>query len=114
MPLPTEPREKGEAMFRSIAQRLESESELVSVGRMLSSPGIKYGDKVFAFYYKGEMVFRLGKHFDPSSLGVKRYVPLNPFKTRPPVAGWYQVPSSEGKKWEELARHALRIISEGG
>lgn len=86
----------------------------MGVGKMMSSPGIRYGTRVFAFYYKGEMVFRLGRDNDPGTFGVKEFGPLNPYRTRPPVAGWYRVPWSEGGKWEELARQALRIISGSG
>jgi len=59
-------------------------------GRMMSSPALKFGDKVFAFYSaKFGMGFRLGRDFDFSSLQRMsgRYChPLIP--SRPCAIGW--------------------------
>src|SRR5713226_4897153 len=99
--------EESESLFKAIAAKLSGENDLVSLGRMMSSPGMRYRGKVFAFFYGGQMAFRLGKGFDPTTFEVRTYNLLNPFKRKGPMAGWYQVPSAEGDKWEALARHAL-------
>lgn len=104
--------DEGESLFKAIAAKLAGENDLVGLGRMMSSPGIRYGARVFAFFYRGQMVFRLGKGFDPTAFEVRTYNLLNPFKRKGPMAGWYQVSSAEGDKWEALARHALRLISQ--
>lgn len=104
--------DKEEILFKKIAEKLSSENKLVSTGKMLSSPGIKYRNKVFAFYYGKEMVFRLGKTFDPKTFGIRNYRLLNPFKKKPPLAGWFQISFSEKQKWGKLSRIALRLISE--
>ena len=60
-------RDQEEILFRKIAEKLATENDSVSPGKMMSSPGIKCKNKVFAFYYNKQMVFRLGKEFDPRS-----------------------------------------------
>lgn len=82
-----------EKLFYSIAEKLSMENDNVSLGKMMSSPGIKYKDKVFVFYFKQQMVFKLGKEFDPPSIGINNFSLLNPFKTKPPLAGWFEIPS---------------------
>lgn len=99
--------DKEEALFGKIVETLSGESRHVAPGKMMSSPGITHKGKVFAFYHKKEMVFRLGKAFAPEKFKLKEWSLLNPFKNKPPLAGWFQVPSAERRKWEKLARQAL-------
>lgn len=103
--------EKKEELFSKIAEKLSKESRSVRPGKMMSAPGITCKNKVFAFYWKKEMIFRLGKDFDPASVGLEHWQLLNPFNNRPPMAGWFVVPYSEKAKWEKLARHALAVMS---
>lgn len=79
---------------------------------MMSSPGIRYIKKVFAFYYHDQMVFRLGKQFKPESVKLKSYTLLNPFKNKPPMSGWFQVPFSQKQLWEKLSYLALENIKQ--
>lgn len=102
-----------EKLFYSIGEKLSSENSNVTIGKMMSSPGIKYKDKVFVFYYKQQMVFKLGKEFDPPSIGIDNFSLLSPFKTKPPLAGWFEIPAEYEKRWEELSRMALQYISSG-
>lgn len=67
--------------FETIAAALMEEHPDVALGKMMSSPGITVRGKVFAFFDRGAMVFRLGKGVDPVSFGITSYRPLNPFKT---------------------------------
>lgn len=53
--------DKEQKYFQEISEKLTAENEHVTIGKMMSSPGIRYKNKVFAFYYKKIMVFRLGK-----------------------------------------------------
>ena len=103
--------ETEEALFKNIASKLANENQSISIGKMMSSPGIKYKNKVFAFYHNKEMIFKLGKQFDPASMGIEQYQLLNPFKNKPPMSGRFQIPFEYGEKWEELARQALHFIS---
>jgi hypothetical protein len=98
--------------FHAIADKLAAESEAVTVGKMMSSPGIRYHNKVFAFFYKEGMVFRFGRGFDPASVGVHDYQLLSPFKTRPPLRDWFEISSAHMQQWEALARVALQRMIE--
>lgn len=104
--------EKEQTLFRQIAEKLESENKDVFLGKMMSSPGIKYQNKVFAFYHDQEMIFKLGKDFEPESAGVKNYSFLSPFKNKPPMAGWFKISYADSDKWESLARKALQNMAE--
>ena len=97
--------------FETIIAILTQERADVAPGKMMSSPGVTLRGKVFAFFDRGEMVFRLGKGVDPASLGITSYRPLSPFKNKPPLAGWFYVAASERQHWERLARTALERLA---
>ena len=96
-----------EAKFMNIVHRLSNSDENVHLGKMMSSPGLKFKDKVFAFYHKESMGFRLGENFSPEKYGVDRHRPLSPFKTKPPLKGWFIIDKEENNSWELLADLAL-------
>ena len=98
--------------FHAIADKLAAESQAITVGKMMSSPGIRYQNKVFAFFYKGGMVFRFGRGFDPATVGIHDYQLLSPFKTRPPLLDWFEISSTHMQQWEALARVALQRMIE--
>jgi len=99
-----------EKIFHEISENLSGKNELVHAGRMMSSPGITYKNKVFAFYYNREMVFRLGKGFQPESIGISEFNLLNPFKYKAPLAGWFVISGKFLNQWKELANRALKEI----
>lgn len=101
--------EKERELFDAITKKL-SRQKGVKQGRMMSAPGITRNGKVFAFYWKKEMIFRLGKDFDADAFGLKDWHLLNPFKERPPMAGWFCVPYSESRHWETLAGRAIKAL----
>jgi hypothetical protein len=78
---------------------------------MMSSPGIRYQDKFFAFYYKKSIVLRLGRDFKPESVGITNYSLLSPFKTKPPLVDWFCITVADQERWEELAKIALNIMA---
>ncbi len=96
--------------FRAITERLTHEHNDITLGKMMSSPAIQYQGKVFAFFYNQKMVFKLGRDFQPESLGIHEYSLLAPFKTKPPMVDWFEIPSTEQQRWEELARYALQQL----
>ena len=53
--------DEGKSEFERIVATLTADDSNVSLGKMMSSPGLKYGDKVFAFQAKEAMGFRLGR-----------------------------------------------------
>lgn len=105
--------EESEILFKTIIDKLVEKHAEVSQGKMMSSPGIKYGNKVFAFYYNDQMVFRLGKDFDPNAEGISKFSYLSPFKNKPPMKGWIEVPFTDHQKWQDLAELALKKMKRG-
>lgn len=100
MPLPAD-------LFIQIAQHLSNSEEWVEPGKMMSSPGICYKNKVFAFFYEDEMIFRLERDFEPEKHGIGNYRLLNPFKNKPAMKDWFHIPYEYSDQWEKLARKAL-------
>jgi len=99
-----------EQRFSAIVERLTQEHNDITPGKMMSSPGIQYQGKVFAFFYNNKMVFKLGRDFQPETLGIHEYSLLAPFKTKPPMVDWFEIPATEQQRWEELARYALQHL----
>ena len=86
------------------------QKEGVIEGKMMSSPALKYKGKVFCFYHKERMCFKLGQ---PSSL-LDRGLPvelLSPFKTKPPLKGWFWIDGSASDQWPYFSELALDEIS---
>ncbi len=101
-----------EDKFKQITERLASQNADVHPGKMMSSPGLKLNDKVFAFYHEEAMCFRLGKDFEPEKFGLTTASFLSPFKTKPPLKAWYFIEKEEIGFWEELADMALAFTRE--
>ena len=104
--------EKEESLYQVIGNKLIKKHDGIVHGKMMSSPGLKYKNKVFAFYYNQEMTFRLGKGFDLNTLGINKYSLLSPFKNKPPLAAWFNIPYEYQHQWEELAEIALNKLKD--
>ena len=57
-----------------------------------------------------EMVFRLGKEYNPGEDSLEKFSLLNPFKSKPPLSGWFVIPADYQMKWEHLSKKALKKI----
>lgn len=97
-----------DTLFTTLTEKFVAQDKSIVLGKMMSSPGLKVNDKVFAFYHKGEMGFRLGGDFDLKKFGVTTAKPLSPFKTKPPLKGWYIIEETESNLWEPLTEMALQ------
>lgn len=98
---------EGRKEFERIVAVLTAAEGDVTLGKMMSAPGLKFGNKVFAFQAKEGMGFRLGREFDQNTFGKVDFEPLNPFKTKGPLKGWFTVRSDQRDAWEALAKSAL-------
>lgn len=98
---------KAENKYNQLVEKLTASDKNISAGKMMSSPGIKYKDKVFAFFNKEAMGFRLGNDFDIVGFGVSNPKPLSPFKSKPPLKGWWILDYEEHKHWPQLAELSL-------
>ncbi len=96
-----------EEKFNQISKKLVEDNEDVHEGKMMSSPGLKVANKVFAFYHRDTMGFRVGKEFDAEKFGLKTAHYLSPFKTKPPLKAWQIVEAEESEFWLEMAEMAL-------
>ncbi len=105
-------RNEEEHCFRSIAALLASENSAITLGKMMSSPALHYQGKVFAFFDGKQMVFRLGRDFQPESFYIRHSRVLAPFKTKPPMVDWFEIPSADQHRREELSRYALQLLRE--
>ena len=96
-----------ESLFLEIRAALCARSDEIQAGKMMSAEAITYRGKVFAFFSRSQnMVFKLGKDFDPDSVGYEMQV-FNPFKNRPPLNGWFEVAYAEKEQWSVLTEQAL-------
>lgn len=102
-----------EKIFEKIADQLVETEQGVERGPMMSAPGIKYKGKVFAFFYKGEMTFKLGKDFNPAANNITSFSYLSPFKNKAPMKAWFQIPVELSDRWEELSKLALEKMRKG-
>ncbi len=100
---------KSEEEFQSLVIKFSALDQEVHSAKMMSSPGLKFKDKVFAFYHKEAMGFRLGPNFDPEKMGAKNAKPLSPFKTKPPLKGWFIIEHEESYAWDMLTELALEF-----
>jgi hypothetical protein len=99
---------KEQDLFNKIASKL-SKQRNITLGNMMSTQGIKYKGKVFAFYSKKKMTFRLGRDYKSDEI---KYALLDPFKTKPPLKDWFVVSYNYKDKWEFLAKKALDKMRE--
>jgi len=107
--------DKEEKQFNDIVEMLVGQNIDVEFGKMMSCQAVIYKKKVFAFYHqkRKEIVFKLGKDFNPKEFGITDFSLLNPFKNKPPMTAWFHIPSQFSDKWNTLAGTALNyLISE--
>jgi len=100
---------QSEKQFELLVAKYSSIDADVHPGKMMSSPGLKFKDKVFAFYHKETMGFRLGPNFNPEKMGLKNAKPLSPFKKKPPLKGWFIIEKIENNTWDTLTELALEF-----
>ena len=99
-----------ENYFNEIRDHFCLKDTQIEAGKMMSSEAITYQGKVFAFFSrKKKMVFKLGKSFDPDAFGIEIQT-FNPFKKRPPLYGWFEVPYTEKEQWQPLTQKALNHL----
>lgn len=100
-----------EEKFISVATGLE-QHQGVTLGKMMSSPGIQYNGKNFAFFYQDQMVFRLGREWKPEDDRIRDWQHLSPFKKKAPLYDWFCITVKDADLWPNLAMKALsRMIA---
>ena len=97
-------------VFEEIKSELTKLPE-VTTGKMMSSVGIQFKGKNFAFFKDDKMVFKLGRDFDPASEGIHKYELLSPFKSKLPLKDWFVIDSTSSDKWYLLAKIACQKMA---
>lgn len=98
-----------EIRFMQLVQKQTTRNN-VELGKMMSSPGIRYKNKNYAFFHKEKVGFKLGKEFDIEAYNVSSWEYLSPFKTKPPLKAWYIIDYENEHVWDELADLAYDYI----
>lgn len=97
-----------EEQFNTLTEQMAEAHPKVGPGKMMSSPAIQYNGKVFAFFYKEAMTFKLGKDCDArQQFDLQKIAHLSPFKNKPPMTAWFIVEADESEKWPMLAEYAM-------
>ncbi len=96
-----------EEKFNEIVAALTKQPD-VALGSMMSAPGIQYKGKNFAFFYKNQMVFRLGRDWKPEDASISEWSHLSPFKNKPPLYDWFCITENDVDLWLELAELSLQ------
>lgn len=101
-----------EAKFRTVADSL-TQHKGVGIGKMMSSPGIQFNGKNFAFFHQDELVVKMGREWNPEDDGIRSWKQLSPFKTKAPLYDWFCISATDADLWQNLAMKALsRMIAD--
>lgn len=99
------------ALFEKLVEEYTGQDG-ITTGKMMSAPALQYRGKVFAFFHKEAMTFKLGKDFDPESFGLREWSYLSPFKNKPPMRAWVVVEALEKDQWPQFTELALAFIQQ--
>jgi hypothetical protein len=84
-----------------------------SSGKMFGMPCLKNSNgKVFAGYFEGAMVFKLGGASHTEALSLAGAKLFDPSKRERPMKEWVVVPVEYGSSWLEFAREAFAYATE--
>ncbi len=83
----------------------------VTSGKMFSMPCLKHAGKVFAGFYHGAMVFKLGRAEHTAALALTSAHLFDPSDGDRPMKQWVVVPSDHAAQWSALAREALYYLT---
>lgn len=100
----------GEDKYAQIGLEMANQHQ-TSSGQMFGKPCLKTSNKAFAAFFKGEMVFKLGK--DEVNLLKDKYpnaVNWDPSGKGRPMKDWLQVPEEFNADWEKLALEAKAFV----
>ncbi|OJJ15771.1 hypothetical protein BKI52_36220 [marine bacterium AO1-C] len=102
--------------FEQLVAQLQEELPEVLPGNMMRSPALTTQGNVFCFLSKkNTMVFKLGK-IERHTIRFEHHPQLiaefNPFKTKGPLRGWWEVPFVEKDLWKPLAKQAFNHLNQ--
>lgn len=71
-------------LYNPVIEKLSKDPD-VNLCKMMSAPGLKLKDKVFAFFNHDTISFWFGPNFSLNKIGIKTSNHLGPFKNKPPI-----------------------------
>ncbi|WP_306641587.1 hypothetical protein [Sanyastnella coralliicola] len=99
-----------EHTYQQIGQQF-SEEYGTTLGQMFGKPCLKANGKAFAAFFKGAMVFKIGR--DEVALLLDKYpgsVNWDPSGKGRPMKDWLEVPGEFEGDWEGLAKQAMEFL----
>lgn len=100
----------GDQLYQEIGEALGKKHE-IATGQMFGKPCLKINNKAFAAFFKGEMVFKLGR--EEIKLLQEKYigsVNWDPSGKKRPMKDWLQIPYEYKDDWLVLAKQALGYL----
>lgn len=100
-----------EKLYLEIGQEFEQQQG-TEMGQMFGKACLKKSKKVFAAFFKGEMVFKLGQ--EEVNMMFKKYpgsCKWDPSGKNRSMKDWLQVPADFSEDWRSLTEKALQFVS---
>ncbi len=96
--------------YQAIGAALAGADSPVTLSKAFGMPCLKLNGKVFAGFWRDEMVFKLGGEQHRAALDLPGASVFEPMAGRP-MKAWVQVPYAHQAAWPELAEQALRTLA---
>lgn len=95
-------------IFFSIGNKLANAEQ----SQMFGKPCFKVNGKAFICFFQQEMVFKLPGEIYNESLQLSGSHLFDPSSKNRPMKEWIQIPYSHCNKWEQLAKEAMKYVSQ--
>lgn len=90
--------------YKQVAEDSLQQFPEADYGKMMSAEAIIVNKKVFAFFYKNEMCFRLGENFPIADYNLDQWHHLNPFKKKVAMKAWFCISEQDSRHWKNSAK----------
>ncbi len=102
---------KADELYQKIGEDLATENGVIA-SQMFGKPCLKHNNKAFAAFFKGHMVFKLGKE-NMAELKTKYPASVNwdPSGKNRPMKDWLQVSFEYHDDWKDLAIRAMDFVN---
>jgi hypothetical protein len=101
--------EEGRTQYDAIAQDLSS---LATSSQMFGMPALKVGNKAFAGFHHGSMVFKLRGDTHAEALALPGSRLFDPSGRGRPMKEWVEVPAEYASHWPNFAEQALQYVAD--
>ena len=103
-----------QAPYEAVVSEMIATSS-TTTGKMFGMPCIKISNgKMFAGYFEGSMVFKLGGSNHAEALSLAGATLFDPSDRGRPMKEWVVVPVEHSSRWLEFAQDAFDYVTEKG